>query len=222
MASIIKFIGDEKNVIIPRKIDGYEVKRIGISAFTASDIESVTIPDTVEDIWDRAFQYCKSLHTVKIKSKKLKIWDEAFDGCKKLKNINLPSGLTMIGVQAFFGCESLEKIFIPNTVYDWGPEAFCATSISELEFEDGIEAIGDYACFWSLDGKLESVTIPASVKKIGEYSFDNHLKEAVFLGDAPRVMGNMGIYTDTVIRYKEGTSGWDSNTYKDYKLIPYN
>ena len=44
---IEKYIGKNKDVVIPEKIDDKPVTAIGICAFAESDIESVVIPDTI-------------------------------------------------------------------------------------------------------------------------------------------------------------------------------
>ena len=55
LASIEKYIGTRKDVIIPEKIDDCTVVCINICAFAETDIESIVIPDTVTTIWNDAF-----------------------------------------------------------------------------------------------------------------------------------------------------------------------
>lgn len=218
MAGINGFIGDEKNIVIPKQIDGYDVKIISFNVFAGTDIESVIIPSTVEEIWDGAFANCKNLHTVTMRSTALTIGHDAFRNCTSLKDLHLPTGLTFFGFRVFSGCTSLEKVTIPNTVTQWGMEVFLNCPIKELTFEDGIKSIGQYANFWG--ATVEEITIPAGVEKIGEYAFRDNLKKVVFLGDAPKDVGKQPFGTDAVIYYPEDSLGWDTTPLKDeYVMI---
>jgi len=44
------------------------------------------------------------------------------------------------------------------------------SSMTEIEFSEGIETIGDYACYCALYG-LERVTLPSTIKELGQYCF---------------------------------------------------
>ena len=52
--TITNYIGKDKTVVIPEKIDGKPVKTI--SHCRSEDIESVSIPSSVTIIWDGALQ----------------------------------------------------------------------------------------------------------------------------------------------------------------------
>lgn len=218
VAAILKYIGSTTDVVVPRKIEGYPVTSIYTYAFVSTTVESVWLPDSVEKIWNGAFAGCTSLHTVVLGDSLKEIDTDAFRKCTALKNIELPTGLQTIGYRAFSECRSLEAITIPKTVMKMEMEAFCFTSLSSLVFEDGIEKIGSYACFWSL-GDLKSVTIPASVKEIGEYTFEETLKEVHFLGDAPQKVGKDPFDENTVIYYNKNTDGWEDTELKQYSLV---
>ncbi|MBQ7107327.1 MAG: leucine-rich repeat domain-containing protein [Clostridia bacterium] len=222
IAAIKGYIGDDLDVIVPQEIEGYPVTLIYISAFAFSEIESITLPDTVQTIQDRAFMSCSNLHTVNLGKSVTVIGAEAFKNCKKLENIKLPYGLQNIGTYAFFECKSLKEITIPKSVTEMGMGTFYSSSLSSITFEEGIETIGSYACFWCGD-KLKSITIPKSVKEIGEYSFNDKLEKVYFKGDAPEKLGNKKPFGDNaILYYKKNKSGWDTTPLKDeYTLIPY-
>ena len=44
------------------------------------------------------------------------------------------------------------------------------SGLTEIEFSEGIETIGDYACYSALFG-LERVTLPSTIKELGQYCF---------------------------------------------------
>ena len=217
--SIDRYVGTEKHVVIPSKIDGLPVKDIDSGAFMATDIESVIIPDSVEAIGWYAFRGCQELQTVTLSANLKKIEMEAFMSCKSLTSIHLPSGLQEIGGKAFQE-SGLTSVTIPNTVTKIGNQAFLGAQLTSLTFEDGIQAIGGDAAFWCGENLL-SVTIPASVTELGERLFDDELKEIHFLGDAPQTIGYSAIYKDTVIYYNQNASGWDDTSLREsHTLIP--
>ena len=86
---IIRFDGDVTQV------------RLGLPYLTNEDVESISIPNSVTEIEDRAFE-----------------------GCIKLKSFTIPNGVTSIGKDAFYRCSSLESIIIPNSVTSIGDWAF--------------------------------------------------------------------------------------------------
>ena len=78
---ISKYIGNDKNVIVPQQIESKTVKIIDVGAFSDCTAESIVIPEGVEEI-----QY------------------NAFCDCPNLKNISLPESLKAIGWGAFISC----------------------------------------------------------------------------------------------------------------------
>ena len=66
-AEITRYVGKSKDVIIPQEIDGYTVREIGYHAFFLnSEIESVVIPDSVEEIGWSSFYECANLSRVQL------------------------------------------------------------------------------------------------------------------------------------------------------------
>ena len=98
-ADIIKYLGDDVNLIIPDKLDGYTVEGfsagnddlLGEARF--SKIKTIQFPDTLKYIYAQGCIYMDSLEEVVI-----------------------PDGTEWIGRGAFYGCTSLKKITIPKSV----------------------------------------------------------------------------------------------------------
>lgn len=104
---LIKYNGNEKNVVIPTGIKtiAYEafahnsnlihveldgIKEIEMGAFrSCSALKSVTIPDSVEIIGDYCFINCGDLTDVVISAGVSKIGENAFANCPKLKQISV-------------------------------------------------------------------------------------------------------------------------------------
>lgn len=135
------------SVVIPESINGQTVTAIAGNAFAGYDfIQTLTMPDTVDEIGTRAFQDCVSLTSVRLSNNLTRVGEFAFQGTA-IENIDLPDSLRVIDTSAFYGMEYLHKIIIPSSV----------------------ESIGDYAfaqCEW-----LEIICIPTSVSHIGVRAF---------------------------------------------------
>ena len=109
--------------IIPAKIEGKPVTNIGKKAFQASELTSITIPDSVTSIGEHAFR-ASDLTSMKIPDSVTSIGDKAFSTCINLTSITIPHSVTSIGDEAFSQCESLTSITIPHSVPSIGYWAF--------------------------------------------------------------------------------------------------
>ena len=134
--SVVEFEGNQ-----------YPVIKINDSVFSGNtNLTSVTLPESLTTLGDRAFYACKSLKTIKI-----------------------PSGVTTIPFQCFLECSSLESVTIPDGVTTIGVNAFFGCSLKELTLPESLEAIGSIA--FSGNRSLKSVNIPAKVKTIESSAF---------------------------------------------------
>lgn len=231
--SIREYIGSDKTVVIPSKIDGQAVTVIAGGAFWGTSIESVVIPDSVNIVVARAFYGCDQLKTVDFGDGIIEIQEEAFYKCTALESIILPKNLETIGEGAFYGCTSATEIYIPKTLTNWKnggyryPTFFDCTALETLTIEDGLSVLGGYGSF-SCASSLKNLVIPASVEKIGDVAFHSAtaLESVTFLGDAPQVTENVFGYPNTetaspnlVIYYDPNTSGWDDTVLSQYHLV---
>lgn len=113
---ITGYVGTEREIHIPKKINDRPVTIIGEEAFSRYDLTYIAVPDTVTQIQEAAFAYCRCLEKVKI-SRNLEIINQnAFMHCEALTEIELPDTLQNIGVNAFNGCDKLEYLAIPDNV----------------------------------------------------------------------------------------------------------
>lgn len=123
---------------------------IADSAFLASKLESVTIPDSVTKTGVAVFKKCASLKSVTIGNGLQSINKETFLDCTSLTDVTIGNSVTSIGDSAFYNCSSLASVTIPDSVTEIGDKAF------------------------SICSNLESVTIPESVTSIESSAFNNH------------------------------------------------
>lgn len=150
----------------------------------------IVIPYGREEIYDGEFKNCSTLESIVIPHSVRKVGDYAFEGCKSLNSINLPYGLKSIGWSAFKGCSNLKSVVIPDTVTEIGSEAFDHTPFEKKLIEDdgiyvgnclilaiqlpirkGTRLIASNAFDYFDDKNITSITIPGSVRCIGDHAF---------------------------------------------------
>lgn len=230
-AEIDKYTGSEKNVVIPDKIDGYAVSRIGYESFlNCTSIESVIIPNGVIYIGMDAFRNCTNLKSITIPDTVNEIGMLAFkdtawlenqrDGvvyagkvvytCKgempNYTNITLKPDTTGIADLAFRGQVNLMRITLPDSVKVIGYGAFeeC-TGLISVNIPDGVSEIsGDV---FEKCSSLENIVIPNSVKVIeyGAFKDCTNLKTLTIP------------YTVTTIRRFSVGFGYDYSVFKNVK-----
>jgi hypothetical protein len=101
---ITKYIGAAVNIIVPERINGRPVLRIGDSAFTErEDLISITIPGSVTAIGERAFSGCTNLMEVIIEYAAPRIDPSAFAGCGSLERMTIGNGEARLGGHIWFG-----------------------------------------------------------------------------------------------------------------------
>ena len=162
---IIAYRADDELYNIPNT-----VTNIGNSAFSwCKSLTSINIPDSVTNIGNSAFSWCESLTSINIPDGVTSIGDRVFLGCG-LTCINIPNSVTSIGNLAFFNCYSLTNINIPNSVTSIGNSAFNrCKSLTCINIPDSVTSIGESA----FDGceSLTCINIPDSVTSIGNSAF---------------------------------------------------
>ena len=159
-----------------RSLTDYSIRRgsksICDQAFLwqCSSLQSVTIPDSVTSIGDRAFWGCTSLQSVIIPDSVTSIGNKAFSDCKSLQSVTIPDSVTSISDSAFSGCSSLQSVTIPDSVTSIGRRAFSkCSSLQSVTIPDSVTSIGRWAFLKC--SSLQSVTIPDSVTSIGAGAF---------------------------------------------------
>ncbi|MBD5285625.1 MAG: leucine-rich repeat protein [Bacteroides sp.] len=147
----------------------YTVISLGEYAFHyCKDLISVTLPNTITSINDRAFWFSGILYLT-IPNSVTEIGD-AFASCFSLQDIILPSSITSIGKYMLYGCVSLTNIAIPNSVTSIGEQAFYnCWSLTNISIPNSVTSIGEQAFYNCLN--LTNITISNSVTSIGEGAF---------------------------------------------------
>lgn len=127
------------------------------------------VPDGVEIIRNRAFQYCYGVTEVVLPDTVTTIGDDAFEN-SSLTKINLPDSITEIGEKAFSCIESLEAIEIPSSVKELKAASFSRNDgLSKVILHEGLEKIDDTVFAYCKN--LEELEIPASVTELNGSAF---------------------------------------------------
>ena len=181
------------------------VRIIGKSAFCGAGgwstyIKSITLPDTVQQIGDRAFFWCGRLESIKIPDSVKIIGNSSFQDCWKIESVIIPDKVESIGNLAFFYCENLKSIKLGSGVKSIGVLAFancpnlCEFIIDEknehIKLVDGILFNRDEAsiicCIFDKD--RNSYVIPDGIESIEESAFtDCHFKTVTIPDSVKRI-----------------------------------
>jgi len=126
--TIVRYKGEEKDVVIPETIGGLPVTVIGNKAFYRRDLFSVAIPETVLAIEPLAFAE-NNLQTV-VMAGCVSISYEAFAG-NQLSSVVFSQKIASIGPRAFIN-NKLSSITLPGAVTNIGKDAFAGNPLASI------------------------------------------------------------------------------------------
>ena len=176
------------NVMIPSSVTysgtTYSVTSIGEYAFQdCSGLTSVTIPNSVTSIDDRAFCGC-GLTSINIPNSVSSIGDRVFSFCRGLKSIVVESGNSKYDSRdncnaiietatntLLAGCKNTT---IPNSVTSIGDGAFNGCSgLTSASIPNSVTYIGEYA-FWDCSSLKKAIVKAITPPSIWRESFNNY------------------------------------------------
>lgn len=222
---ITKYTGNDNDVTISSSYDGYEVSRIGSSAFEGcTTIENIILWPDVIVIGEAAFKGCAKLEEFSIPSSCVMIGESAFESCSDLEDVIFWGG-EVIGNRAFKDCTSLKDISIPSEVISIGESAFegCLSLESVIIWGDdvsfGVNAFANCPKLGKLpDGAYNDSTDntdtnntsaggirPEFKATMDEYEafFDKYVEFMIAYKEAEDVTGMMGEYSSMMMQYVE-------------------
>ena len=92
--------------------------------------QQVIIIDSVTEIPERTFTFCKNIRRVIFSNTVTRIGRHAFSRCKELDYIKWSMNLQFIGEAAFSGCDNISSVFIPSTCREIRGWAFQCKKLS--------------------------------------------------------------------------------------------
>ncbi len=211
-----------KNALIPAQIDGVTIVGIDPYVFAMRErsdritenttLTSVSIPATVEEIGEGAFNWCSALSTLRFApgSRLKTIGKYAFASCSSITSLTIPDGARNIGNNAFYGLTNLKYLTMSGEVdgsawfniYLYGDEWIAGGADFSL---DTLTLTGSYVlggtvkredgysrCRIPAGRNARKVILSEGITSIGEYAFTycQNLKELVL----PASLQTIGAY----------------------------
>lgn len=96
-----------------------------------SSLTSITIPNSVMNVGEKAFVGCSSLTSISIPNSVTSISEFAFLNCSGLTSISIPNSVTSIGGFAFLNCNNLTSVTVERSVpvsISYGTFSNCANA----------------------------------------------------------------------------------------------
>lgn len=135
-----------------------------------SRIVCVNLPESLQQIDDKAFYDFKSLQTIHIPNGVTRIGKLAFKNCVKLKSVKLPDSLEEIDDQAFCACGSLQYLHMPTGVRRIGKWAFyLCRKLKSVRLPPSLQEMD--VCAFGCCNEIKSIIVPEGVTKLGKSAF---------------------------------------------------
>ena len=163
--------------------------------------KSISIPNTVKSISNRAFEDCYSLESITLPDSVTSLGEDAFYGCTGLKSVHLSDNITTLQNGTFYNCKNLETIYLPKNLTTiasgtyWNRRAAFGgcTSLKSIKLPGTLEAVtGEtfkgctaletveiedgvkniWGSAFSGCTSLKSITIPGSVENVYNSAFN--------------------------------------------------
>ena len=158
-------------------------------------VTNVKTPDWLTTIGAYAFLGCASIESVTISNFAEYIYESAFNGCNNLKEVQFGNSITYIGERAFYECSKLLNVVIPKTVkrIAWHSFENC-TSLEEVTLGESINQI-DTESFAGCNSITKITSFINNPQAINENCFAGivKLKASLFVPNGTR---NLYLNTD--------------------------
>lgn len=138
----------------------------------SSEVTTVTIPSTIEEIKTYAFYHCVGIASFDIPSSVTSIGTYAFTGCSGLTAVTGMSGVRTLGRSAFSNCTALTSdINLPSLTGTLPTLTFAYTAITKVVSLGSITTIESNT--FSNCTALEEVALPSTLTSVGQTAFQN-------------------------------------------------
>lgn len=182
---LLAYLGSETDYIVP---DGITI--IADMCFFGSEIENITIPETVEYIGPYAFASCFELKEITVPDSVAEIADGTFSYCMNLETLNLGDELEYIGLRAlegtkvksvyigksvanvlgaFAGCNTIENITVSSDNEHYSTDGKALYYKYDFDDESPVYSLEYYI----IGSDTDEFTVPENVSEIGNYAFYN-------------------------------------------------
>ena len=177
--NLIRYQGTDSEVVVPEGVE-----TLGTAAFapnrwsgwteesgemfaSATNITSVTLPASLEEIGNSAFSGCEKLTSLNIPDRVYSIGWDVFGGCAALTAITLPQKMVYLGEHAFSD-SAISSLTIPDGVTDLWMVCDNMTNLTSVTLSETVKYIDHTFTYCE---KLAAIDLPDSVERIESYSF---------------------------------------------------
>lgn len=208
---LLSYCGQESNLVIPEKINGYTVTGIKRSVFDHNKskgfvVENVTLPDTIDYLEDGVFR-SSTIVSVNIPKKLRTIPSYTFYKCENLKNITFHDDILAVSSSAFMYTD----IELPENIQDMISiddgyvklSSECSYNSKNDNFTftfDTDKDTGNIYC--SIDGYIgesPEIILPENIRSVPVLSFDfsNSDMSEIASVTFPKTSANISIEKDS-------------------------
>ena len=170
-----------------------------------SKLEIIDIPNSVKFIGSSVFDYCNKLSSVDLPNSLTRIESFLFNHCNGLTEIDIPETVEYIGGWAFANCHNLESINIPDAVTAMEDQRFYESQSLKFNKKDGGLYLGNdnnpYIYLVGVTAKdTTTFSINENCKFIGDYAFNGFMKlQSVTIPNTVRCIGGWAFSSDTLL-----------------------
>ncbi len=219
--TITRYTGNEEIVEIPPYIDSYPVIHLGkhkptdnsspaTGIFAGTMAKHITVPRTVEGIYDFSFADSPQIESININEGVLFIGDRAFRDCSSLSSLTLPESLSSMGDNLFSDSISLESVYYSGDAVSWNKLMSQTNSASAFAKAKKLFNIPDYFSNSAVtDNDYTSGFTTTVVNEVMKYSEQVFPENDVFNGyisqteSFPILLESSGTYNDDDIYLAE-------------------
>lgn len=147
-----------------------------------SELTSISLPSTIEEIRNEAFESCTGLTELTLPNSLVSLGYNAFRGCSGLQTICIPDGVTFIGSNCFDGCSSLSSFTGKYAseegrclIEDTRMIGVALSGARSLSIPEGVTE----TCTIKGYDELESIVFPSTITTLGQVSYCNGLQSIV-------------------------------------------
>ncbi len=101
-----------------------DVTIIGNEAFALSNLQSITLPASLDIIEENAFYSCRKLKAIELPVGLEELRAGSFKDCEALTEVTIPARITVIPEACFDDCTALKTVTLPAGVTEIGNSAF--------------------------------------------------------------------------------------------------
>ena len=202
------------NALIPAQIDGVTI--VGINPFVFANrrgswvnenktLTSVSIPNTVEEIGESAFEGCTALSSLRFApgSRLKTIGEDAFKDCSSITSLIIPDGVESIGDDAFYGLKNLKYLTLSGeldtTGWLYGDDYNYSPKLETLTLNGRYVrgGTGNEYGWQRMPGRnAKKVILSEGITEIGDYAFCGCERiEQVVLPSSLETIGTYAFYS---------------------------